>query len=154
MSMVGHVRNGTSLLPLRPGGRAIALDRPSIFPRPLDGGGLRDSHILAGHSESVSGERCRELVPAISHGLGSRGFVVAVPAAETGDDPRDEGKGGGRMRVFLAVGLAFELSAEALKGEGESVVDDVAGRSRAAISSIDQLNGSDSPGQGDGGEIE
>lgn len=49
--------------------------------------------MLCRHSDVVSGDHCRQLVPAGPHGLGPRQLVVAVPAAEPGHDPGQPSQG-------------------------------------------------------------
>src|SRR6185369_7628450 len=100
---------------------------------------LRDSRILALGCEEVSLEGSGETIPSVSHGLGSGGLVVAIPAAEACGDPGDEGEGFRGMRVLLALGLSLEPAGEELKGDLEALVDDVRGGSRSAISGVDEL---------------
>jgi hypothetical protein len=53
---------------------------------------LGDSRILFLDCKKISFEYCSEMVPTVSHCLGSRWFVVAIPAAETCRDPSDKGE--------------------------------------------------------------
>ena len=53
---------------------------------------LGDSRILFLGCKKITFEYCSEMVPTVSHGLGSRRFIVAIPAAETCRNPGDEGE--------------------------------------------------------------
>src|SRR5947199_7108434 len=58
------------------------------------------------------------------------------------------------MRILLSRGLALELLRDAFEPGGKLVVDDIAGGTTTSVASIDELDGADGGGQGDGGEIE
>src|SRR5262249_34311941 len=120
----------------------------------LSPAGLRDSRILTLSSKGISLEGGGETVPAVSHSLRSGWFVVAIPAAEPSRNPGDEGKGMGRMRIFLPQRFAFEFLRQTFEGDGKVRVDHVARRTRAAVSRIDKLDGADGARQPDGCEIE
>jgi len=105
-------------------------------------------------SKGVASKGGCELVPADVHGLWPWLSIVAVPPAEACGDPCDEGERSGRVRILLLGGCAFEFARQPFERDSEVVVDDIARRARAAISGIDQLDGSDGSGERDCGEVE
>src|SRR5208283_1766083 len=102
-----------------PGARASLRGRP--WP-PHDGFRrvLGDSHFSLQHrpglTELATTMDCVELFHATSHGDGTRGFIVAVPSSQPGDDPACRREAREQMRVALALCVAFETWAEG--GEG------------------------------------
>src|SRR5215217_5757083 len=116
--------------------------------------GLWDSRICAMTSKGIALQSRSELIPAVSHRLWPWRFVVAVPAAETSGDPGDEGERAWRMSILLPFCLAFEFLRDEFERGCEGIIDDVAGRTRAAVPGIDELAGTNGARQPDGGEIE
>src|SRR4029079_2795392 len=105
-------------------------------------------------SKGVTGKSRCQLGPADAHGLWSWLSIVAIPPAEPCCDPGDEGKRSRRVRIFLLGGRAFEFARQPFERDSEVVVNDITGRSRAAISGVDQLHGSDGGDDSECGEIE
>ena len=81
---------------------------------------LGDSHFSLQHrpglTELTTAMDCVELFHATSHGDGTRGFIVAVPSSQPGDDPACRREAREQMRVALALCVAFETWSEG--GEG------------------------------------
>src|SRR5208337_3371291 len=81
---------------------------------------LGDSHFSLQHhpglTELATAMDCVELFHATSHGDGTRGFIVAVPSSQPGDDPACRREAREQMRIALALCVAFETWAES--GEG------------------------------------
>src|SRR5208283_3299087 len=82
---VGDPRNLVELAPVTP---------PS--PR------LGDSHFSLQHRPGLTAMDCVELFHATSHGDGTRGFIVAVPSSQPGDDPACRREAREQMRIALA----------------------------------------------------
>src|SRR5271166_5202326 len=84
------------------------------------GATLGDSHFSLQHrpglTELATAMDCVELFHATSHGDGTRGFIVAVPSSQPGDDPACRREAREQMRIALALCVAFETWAES--GEG------------------------------------
>src|SRR5207247_2414625 len=100
-----------------------------------------DSNILLSDSNSIAGCHGGEDVPTGSHGLWPWRFVVAIPTAETGNDPGEPWQRAGLMRIFLALGAAFEGWADGLCGGDELCIGNIGCGPRTAVSSIDELDG-------------
>jgi len=79
--------------------------------------------------------------------------VVAVPAAQSGNDQRER-RASVVDRGSSGVQSCLELLRETEEGGSESVVDEIAGRTRAAVSGVDQLAGAQRGDHGHGGEVE
>src|SRR5262249_48485340 len=109
---------------------------------------------LLSHSDSVAGDHGGEFAPAGSHGLRTGRLVIAIPSAETGDDPRQPSERAGRMRVLLACSLALERRADDLRGCDELLVGDISGGSPASIACVDKLDRTRCADQRDSAEIE
>ena len=78
---------------------------------------LGESHVsLQPHFEHPAVMDCVEPLHAAAEGNRSWWLVVAVPTAETGDDPARPGKTFDRLRVFLSLGVAFERRDQSLDG--------------------------------------
>src|SRR5271166_6523268 len=77
---------------------------------------LGDSHFSLQHrpglTELATTMDCVELFHATSHGDGTRGFIVAVPSSQPGDDPACRREAREQMRIALALCVAFETWAE------------------------------------------
>src|SRR3981189_2151478 len=95
--------------------------------------GLRDSHILLSHSNSITRGHCGQLVPASPHGLRTCWLIVAIPSAEAGNDPGKPSERAWFMTVLLARGVSFERRADSFGGGDEAVIGDIGCRPRAAI---------------------
>src|SRR5215472_2030582 len=115
---------------------------------------LRDSRKILMSSKGISCEGGGESLPSIMHGLGAWLSIVAIPTSEPGNDPAEKTGQVWRVWVFLLLGGALEFARQALQGLEEALVNDVGNRPLAAISSIDQLLGSDGGGEADGGQLE
>src|SRR4051812_9117337 len=85
---------------------------------------LRDSCILPSHCKSIAFSSVGEFGPAGSHGFWAGRLVVAIPPAETGDDPGEPGKRAWRMWILLALGSAFERGADGFGRSDEIFVGD------------------------------
>src|SRR5216683_1396402 len=116
--------------------------------------GLRDSHILHSHCKTIAFRPVGKFGPSGSHGLRTGRLVVAIPSAETGNDPGQPGQRAFGMRILLALSLAFECRADRFGGSDEIIVGDIRCRSAASISGVDQLNGARGRYQRDRGELE
>src|SRR5208283_1310342 len=76
-----------------------------------------------------------------SHGDGTRGFIVAVPSSQPGDDPACRREAREQMRVALALCVAFGTWAEG--GEGfdfRSAEHSGCRQSGVAVTLLGQLN--------------
>src|SRR6266550_7632902 len=87
--------------------------------------GLRDSHILLSHSNSITRGHCGQLVPARPHGLWTCWLIVAIPSAEAGDDPGEPSERGRFIGVLLARRLTLECWADGFGGGDEAVIGDI-----------------------------
>src|SRR3954468_19475118 len=114
--------------------------------------GLRDSWIF--ESEYIALQNCSEPIPSCSHGLWPGGFVVAVPTAEASGDPGHKGKTAWCMRIFLPIGVALQFFREALKSDGELIINHIASGAWTSISGVHELNDAERSDECHGGEIE
>src|ERR1700737_3105622 len=115
---------------------------------------LRDSHILHSHCKTIAFGPVGEFGPAGSHGLWTGRLVVAIPSAETGNDPGQPGQRVFGMRILLAPSVAFECRTDYFGGGDEVIVGDIRCGSAASISGVNQLNGARGRDQRDRGELE
>src|SRR5208283_311401 len=106
---------------------------------------LGDSHFSLQHrpglTELATTMDCVELFHATSHGDGTRGFIVAVPSSQPGDDPACRREAREQMRVALALCVAFETWAEG--GESfdfRSAEHGGCGQSGVAVTLLGELN--------------
>src|SRR5271165_6234194 len=106
---------------------------------------LGDSHFSLQHrpglTELATAMDCVELFHATSHGDGTRGFIVAVPSSQPGDDPACRREAREQMRIALALCVAFETWAES--GEGfdfRSAEHGGCGQSGVAVTFLGELN--------------
>ena len=101
---------------------------------------LRDSHICLRNGDEEARCHGSELGPSGAHGFGSGRFVVAVPSAETGNDPGEPSERVARMGVLLTRVLRSRFAPMAsAAGSKASSMTSVAGRgppSRALTSCI------------------
>src|SRR3979490_2714708 len=115
--------------------------------------GLRDSHILHSHCKTIAFGPVGEFSPAGSHGLWAGRLVVAIPSAETSNDPGQPGQRAFGMRILLTRSVAFECRADRFGGGDEIIVGDIRCGSAASISGVNQLNGARGRDQRDRGEL-
>ncbi len=73
--------------------------------------GLRDSHIEVRSEEERGALGGLDFEPPLKHDDGAWFSVISGPSAEAGADPGGVSERAFGMRVFLALGLAFEVSA-------------------------------------------
>src|SRR5215510_1884751 len=116
--------------------------------------GLRDSHIVLGHSNRVACGHCGQFVPARPHGLWTGGLIVAVPSAEAGDDPGEPSERSCFIGVPLACGVSFEGRANGFSGDDDVLIDDVGCRAPAAIPGVDELDCACCGYNSNGGKLE
>ena len=84
--------------------------------------------MFKGRGDSKTCGHAFELSPSGPHGLGARRFIVAIPAAKSGNDPGQPGQRMRRMGVFLAFGLALQRRAMASAADSEAAsITSVAG---------------------------
>ena len=88
---------------------------------------LWNSHIVSSLRDNDAADFCGELVPADCYCFRSRWFVVAIPAAEPGGNPRQPWKAALLMWVLLSFCLAFEVFSDQSHGRDEGLIDDVFG---------------------------
>src|SRR6266478_5567385 len=93
------------------------------------------------HSQVISGGHRGELIPAGSHRLGSGRLVVAVPATQSGDDPRQPRQRARQVRVSLPRRVAFQARADRRRGFEDLRVGNVTAWPAAAVAGINQLDG-------------
>ena len=113
-------------------------------PSPLMGYGIHTNNTYLSmtydQGNVESGDHRREPIPTGAHRLGPGRLVVAIPAAQPGDNPRQPRQGAGRVRILLTRRPAFESWRNRIGGLQGVRAGNIGGRSGAARAGIDQLD--------------
>ncbi len=117
---------------------------PLATPPPLAGYGIHTNNTYLSmtydQGNVESGDHRREPIPTGAHRLGPGRLVVAIPAAQPGDNPRQPRQGAGRVGILLTRRPAFESWRNRIGGLQGVRAGNIGGRSGAARAGIDQLD--------------
>ncbi len=122
--------------------------------RPLPPCGLRDLHKCFVSRNVKAIDLVGQAAPAMGHGFGAWGFIVAVPTAQARGDTGEPRERALLVGVLLAFGFAFERLADSGDGLDLAFVDDVGSGARAAVAGVGELENARRRHEGESGEIE